>query len=179
MADSITTRVLDALATAGLLTVEQISSVTSAAQSLGGTPGDVLMQRGMITPADVETVMEDELGIPRVDLSSYAPDDEALRIIPIEMATERNMLPLFEIEGMLTVAIGDPMDVFKLDALAADLGLEIEAVLSDAASVRGAVVQYYTEAGITVSAPTTGPTAESILAEEPVIDAADFFEAPV
>ncbi|PKQ30200.1 MAG: hypothetical protein CVT60_01525 [Actinobacteria bacterium HGW-Actinobacteria-10] len=179
MADSITTRVLDALANAGLLTVEQITSVTSAAQSSGVTPGDVLIQRGMISPADVETVMEDELGIPRVDLSSYAPDDEALRIVPIEMATQRNILPLFEIEGMLTVAIGDPMDVFTLDALATDLGLEIEAVLSDSASVRGAVVQYYTEAGIAASAPTAEPTAESILAEEPIIDAADFFEAPV
>lgn len=179
MADSITTRVLDALANAGLLTVEQITSVAAAAQTAGTTPGEVLIQRGMVTPADVETVMEDELGIPRVDLSSYAPDDEALRIVPIEMAQARNILPLFEIEGMLTVAIGDPMDVFKLDSLATELGLEIEAVLSDTASVRGAVVQYYSEAGITASAPVVEPTAESILAEEPMIDAADFFEAPV
>lgn len=178
MADSITTRVLDALANAGLLTVEQISSIGAAATSSGTTPGDVLAQRGMVTPADVETVLEEELGIPRVDLSSYAPDDDALRVLPLAMARERNVLPLFEIEGMLTVAIGDPMDVFKLDELAVDLGLEIEAVLSDAASVRGAIVQYYDAAGIPEPGAGGSP-ADAFLAEEPVIDAADFFEAPV
>lgn len=189
MPDSITSRVLDALANAGLLTIEQISTVTEAAESAGTTPGDVLSQRGLVTPADVESVMEDELGIPRVDLSSYAPDDEALLLVPVGVARARNVLPLFEIEGMLTIAIADAMDVFKLDALAAELGLEIEAVLSDAASVRGAIVQYYgemTEEPVpAVETPAElaerllEPTPESILAEEPEVDVADFFEAPV
>ena len=46
------------------------------------------------------------MGIPRVDIASYAPDDEALALLPAAIARERNLLPLFEIEGMLTVAIG-------------------------------------------------------------------------
>ena len=52
---------------------------------------------------------------PRVDLASYAPDDEALALVPGDVARARKVLPLFEIEGMLTVAIGDPIDVFALD----------------------------------------------------------------
>ena len=189
MPESITARVLDALANAGLLTVEQITSIIDAAALSGGTPGDVLTQRGMVTSADVENAMEDELGIPRVDLSSYAPDDEALLLVPMAVARARNMLPLFEIEGMLTIAIGDPMDVFDLDSLSAELGLEIEAVLSDAASVKGAILQYYGEmADVTEPVAETpaqlaerllDATPEAILSEEPVVDVADFFEAPV
>lgn len=146
MAETITSRVLDALANAGLLTIEQISSITEAAATAGITPGDVLQQRGIVTTADVESAMEEELGIPRVDLSSYAPDEDALRLVPVQVARSRQVLPLFEIEGMLTVAIAEPMDVFKLDDLAAELGLEIEAVLSDAVSVSGAIAQYYVDA---------------------------------
>lgn len=189
MPESITARVLDALANAGLLTVEQITSVSDAAAASGGTPGDVLTQRGMVTPADVENAMEEELGIPRVDLSSYAPDDEALLLVPVAVARARNVLPLFEIEGMLTIAIGDPMDVFDLDSLAAELGLEIEAVLSDAASVKGAIVQYYGETADVIEPVAETPaelaerlldaTPEAMFADEPVVDVADFFEAPV
>jgi len=189
MPESITARVLDALANAGLLTVEQITSITDAAAASGGTPGDVLTQRGMVTPADVENAMEEELGIPRVDLSSYAPDDEALLLVPVSVARARNVLPMFEIEGMLTVAIGDPMDVFDLDSLAAELGLEIEAVLSDAASVKGAIFQYYGETPEVVEPVLETPaelaerlldaSPDALLSQEPELDVADFFEAPI
>jgi len=155
---SITTRVLDALVDAGLVTVEQLTSIKEAADSSGRTVGDVLVERGLLTPADLTNVLEDELGIPSVDLSSYAPDDEALELVPAQIARERNMLPLFEIEGMLTVAIGDSLDVFKLDDIAAELGLEIEAVLADSASVRGAIVDTYGEAA---AMPASGSAEEA------------------
>jgi len=90
---------------------------------------------------------------------------------------------------MLTIAIGDPMDVFDLDSLAAELGLEIEAVLSDAASVKGAIIQYYGEMADVAEPIAETPaqlaerlldaTPEEIFSEEPVVDVADFFEAPV
>lgn len=195
MAETITSRVLDALANAGLLTVEQISSIVEAANTGGTSPGQVLVQRGFVTGADIEAALEEELGIPRVDLSSYAPDDEALRLLPVSVARERNVLPLFEIENMLTIAIGDPVDVFMLDDLSAQMGLEIEAVISDADSVRSAITQYYGEmdeappATDVVPAPTAQapqpdaphatPTAEDILGMDTEIDAGDLFEAPV
>jgi type II secretory ATPase GspE/PulE/Tfp pilus assembly ATPase PilB-like protein len=188
MAESITSRVLDALANAGLMTVEQIMSINDAAATAGVNAGQVLLQRGIVSASDIEGVMEAELGIPRVDLSSYAPDDEALAIVDVSIARAHNILPLFEIESMLTVAIGDPMDVFILDDLAARLSLEIEAVLSDSADVRGAIVQYYGDLATTAPAaqpdtdvPPVAPYAEAAV-EIPAdsgVDAADFFEAPL
>ncbi|MDZ4065216.1 MAG: ATPase, T2SS/T4P/T4SS family, partial [Coriobacteriia bacterium] len=181
MAETITSRVLDALACAGLVTVEQLSAITEAAASGGKTPGDVLLERGMITAGDLTNVLEDELGMPAVDLSSYAPDEEALNLVPVAVAREHNILPLFEIEGMLTVAIGDSLDVFKLDDLGTQLGYEIEAVLADSASVRGAIVDYYGDmADVPPAAPAVEPlpTPEEVFEEEADIDIADFFEAP-
>ncbi len=207
MGETITSRVLDALANAGLITVEQISSITGAAAASGITVGDVLLQRGMVTPADIESAMEEELGIPRVDLSSYAPDDEALKLVPVSIARARKVLPLFEIEGMITVAIGDSTDIFRLDDLSAELGLEVEAVLSDAAAIDAAISQYYGEiaeqapldtppppevqavpaeepvvspSAPTPVAPTSAPSvADALLDLDAEIDAGDLFEAPL
>ncbi|MDP2182808.1 MAG: ATPase, T2SS/T4P/T4SS family [Actinomycetota bacterium] len=181
MAETITNRVLDALVGAGLVTVEQLSAIAEAATSGGKTPGDVLLERGMITAGDLTNVLEDELGMPAVDLSSYAPDEEALNLVPVAVAREHNILPLFEIEGMLTVAIGDSLDVFKLDDLGTQLGYEIEAVLADSASVRGAIVDYYgdmTDVPPAAAEVEPLPTPEEVLEEEADIDIADFFEAP-
>src|SRR5450759_1737090 len=155
-----TERVLDTLVTAGLLTIEQLTAVRQAAAD--GTPvGRILLDRGLVTPADVGTALEDELGVPRVDLSSYAPDDEALALVPGHVAKAHRMLPLFAIDQTLTVAVGDPMDVLSLDAVGAELGLELDPVLSDAASLVGAIAQYYPEAEAAAPEPESTPAAVS------------------
>ncbi|HEY3317357.1 MAG TPA: ATPase, T2SS/T4P/T4SS family [Coriobacteriia bacterium] len=141
-ATSITGRVLDALASAGLVTIEQLGVVNEAAGA-GRNAGDVLIERGLVTANDVGTVLENEMGVPRVELSSYAPDDSALALVPSAVARDRRILPLFDIEGALTVAIGDPMDVFALDDVAGQLGVELDPVLAEPAELLGAIAQYY------------------------------------
>jgi type II secretory ATPase GspE/PulE/Tfp pilus assembly ATPase PilB-like protein len=156
-------RVLDALISAGLVTAEQVRVSEASAADTGANPGQVLVQRDLVTAVQIANVLEEELGVPRVDLESYAPDESALKIVPGDIARKRNIIPLFEIEGMLTVAIGDPIDVFELDALAAELGVEVEAVIADAPAVAEAIVLYYGEA----EAPAETEAVEVEVAEEP------------
>jgi len=168
---TLTDKVLDTLVNAGLLTIEQLTSVREAAAD-GTSIARILQDRGLVTPADVGSALEDELGVPRVDLSSYAPDEEALELVPASMAREHRMLPLFEIDGTLTVAVGDPMDVLALDAVATALSVELDPVLTDPTSLLGAIVQYYGEAASAPAAPVevppVAPAAEPV-PEEPEI----------
>jgi type IV pilus assembly protein PilB len=158
----LTDKVLDTLVGAGLLTSDQVAGVREAASD--GTPiGRVLLDRGLVTSADVGTALEDELGVPRVDLSSYAPDEEALALVPAAVARAKRMLPLFEIDGTLTVAVGDPMDVLSLDDVAGELSVEFDPVLADPASLLGAIAQYYGEG-------TVVPAVEEV-APAPVVEA--------
>jgi type IV pilus assembly protein PilB len=185
--NGISSRVLDSLVNAGLLTMEQLASIGEQAESRGTTAGAVLMERGLVSTSDVAAVLEHEMGVPRVDLSSYAPEDAALALVPAAVARERNLLPLFNIEGMLTVAIGDPMDVFALDAVAVDVGAELEPVLADAASVAAAIDQYYGAVASTTASPAEAdvppppPIAEAVGdgadSGEGAFEVSDFFEA--
>jgi general secretion pathway protein E len=161
-------RVLDALVSAGLVTAEQVRVSEESANGSASNPGELLVERELVTPVQIANVLEEELGVPRVDLESYAPDEGALKLVPARMAQERRVIPLFEIEGMLTVAIGDPVDVFELDELATDLGVEIEAVLADAPAVAEAISQYYggvvaeTQTGEAVSGEVETTSAEPV-----------------
>jgi len=189
----ITSRVLDGLATAGLITAEQLASVREAISARGVHAGVILAERDLVSSIDVMSVLEQEMGVPQVDLSSYAPEDDALALLPAAEARRYRVLPLFEIEGMLTVAVGDPMDVFSVDDLAAALGMEAEPVLADGASFNAALDQYYgaaTEAPeppVVEAAPQPQPEADLEPLIEPVVESedepllietADFFEAP-
>lgn len=165
-------RALEALVSSGVITADQRDSVRASVAS-DGDAGRNIIERGLVGVAQLGNVLEEELGIPRVDLSSYAPDDEALAIVPAATAHGRRVLPLFEIEGMLTVAIGDAADVFMLDELAAELNVEIEAVLADAPAVREAILQYYGAPQV-APLPVAAPVAPAT--EDLEISAADFFE---
>ena len=141
--ESMSERVVAALLEAGLVTSGQMAAVSEAASGSGATPGRVLLERGLVDLDALMGVLERDLGMPRVDLTSYVPDEAALASVPAETAREWTMLPLFEIDGILTVALGDPTDVFDLDTLSASLGVEVEAVIGEPSSITEALGHYY------------------------------------
>ncbi|MCL4554897.1 MAG: Flp pilus assembly complex ATPase component TadA [Actinobacteria bacterium] len=186
MTESITSKVLAALADTGLLTSEQVASVTEAGSTGGLGVGDMLVQRGLVSMLDLESVLESELGIPRVELSSYAPDEEALQLVPAKLAFTYKILPLFEIEGMLTVAVGEAVDVFQLDEISSVLGLEVEAVLADPVSVSTAIELNYgvsahslpeLEVPVIIDRSAEETFDDPMSEFDSVIDVADFFDA--
>jgi len=72
-----------------------------------------------------------QLGIERVDLAQFQPSDEALRLVPHELARRYEVLPLnCDDAGQgagarLFVAIADPLNTDGLDALGHLLGVEV------------------------------------------------------
>lgn len=173
----ISRRVLDGLVEAGLMTAEQAGSVIDAARAAGTHEGTILTERAYVSPFDVMSVLEHEMGVPQVDLASYAPEDDAIALVPASTARAYRALPLFEIEGMLTVVVGDPLDVFGLDALAGLIGLEVEAVLADPVSVDNALAQYYPAgADVPVQTAAVPQGAGAVSADAEVVEASDFFE---
>ncbi len=164
---SIATRVLDALVAAGSVTADQVATARSGSFD-DAMAGRALLERELIGQEQLSIVLEEELGFPRVDLESYAPDEEALALVPGHVARTRGILPLFEIEGTLTVAIGTPGDVFVLDSVGDEIGLGMDAVLAARADVDAAVMQNF---GVSADA---APGA--LVVDELEISAADFFE---
>lgn len=161
MADerSITQRLFEALVERGLVTAEQLTHAQELHAQTRQPLGEVLVARGLITPGDVRQVLEDDLGVPHLDLASYAPEPTALRLVPAAVARAQRILPLFEIEGMLTVAVANPLDVFGLDELSAQLAYELEPVLSDPSAITEAIDGNY--------GPATAEAAEAAEAKEP------------
>ena len=135
-------RVMSALVAAGAVTPEQVSSAEERATA-GRAAGRVLLEAGVLRSEDVTATLERALGVPRVDLSSYAPDAAALALVPATLAHTHSVLPMFEIDSILTVALGDAAGVFELDALSDELRMEVEAVLVEPDALRDALAFYY------------------------------------
>ncbi len=167
---TVAVRVLETLISSGAVTADQVEALRFSGLN-DAEAGRALVERQLVTEAQLTMMLEEELGYPRVDLESYAPDDEALEIVPGRIARERGFLPLFEIEGTLTVAIGDPLDIFSLDAIGVELGYSIDAVLADAPAVLLAIDHYYPAEMISEPVDMVALPADDL-----DISAGDFFE---
>lgn len=80
---------------------------------------------------------------PQVNVKKYAIDRKVLDLIPEKIARRYNILPLFKIENVLTIAISNPLNVISLDDISAVAGCKVEPVIDDDKNIRVAIDQWY------------------------------------
>ncbi|MCG9895774.1 MAG: Flp pilus assembly complex ATPase component TadA [Fimbriimonadaceae bacterium] len=112
----------------GLISVDQLNLALAKQQELGQTVpiARILQDLGLITEVDRVRCLGTMWGIPFVSLAEALPDAEALAKISPAFARKFKILPLTLEEGRLTLAMANPMDVFVIDELRLNTGLEIE-----------------------------------------------------
>ncbi len=69
--------------------------------------GEVLVQRGLVSQEEVRVALARKMGYPVVDVTTFAPDAEALRLVPQDLARRLGVLPLLRRGGRLVVAMDD------------------------------------------------------------------------
>ena len=91
---------------------------------------DALIRSKFITEEQILKALAEEYGMEYMDLDGLSIPMEVLESIPSSAAKQYNVLPvkLDEKSGTITVAMNDPTDLNKLDALRYVLKCDIEAV---------------------------------------------------
>jgi type II secretory ATPase GspE/PulE/Tfp pilus assembly ATPase PilB-like protein len=69
--------------------------------------GELLVQRGLVSAEEVRVALARKMGYPVVDVGTFAPDAEALRLVPQDLARRLGVLPLLRRGGRLVVALED------------------------------------------------------------------------
>ncbi len=140
-------RIGEILTGAGYITDEQLEKALKEQIVTGEKLGEILINKGWITKEELEGALAKQIGVSRFDLASYIVDPEVIRLIPEHLARQYKLIPVFKTGDVLTVAMGDPTNVFVIDELQRATGCMIEPVLADEMSVHKAHEQYYGTSG--------------------------------
>lgn len=109
--------------------------------------GKILINMGFVSEAVLRDFTSQSLGQSSVDLSQIVIDDEAIRLIPKEMAERYTLLPIHfdKVNNILQVAMADIFDVVALDQLVAALGgkVKVEPVLAGETEIISAIDNWY------------------------------------
>jgi type IV pilus assembly protein PilB len=127
----------------GLVSEEDLKSATLRAKREGVPLGTVLTQSGLITEDEFLRYIGEKTPLPSVDLRNYTIDRAVLDLIPEKIARRYNIIPLFKIEDVLTVAMSDPQDIIAIDQISALVKCKTESVMASKQGIETAIEQWY------------------------------------
>jgi general secretion pathway protein E/type IV pilus assembly protein PilB len=111
----------------------------------------ILLEKGLAKEGDILAALADDFGIPLVELENAKVDKDALEAMPSRIVHKRNLMPLKRENGSLTVATGDPQDIYTLDELQMLTGLRIRPVLASPREIARLIKTHYGVGGETVN----------------------------
>jgi general secretion pathway protein E/type IV pilus assembly protein PilB len=140
--------VLEVLKEEGLVTPEQVAGA-QAHLPVHGTVVDALVGAQVLAPEDILAVLSSRFGMQMVSLAELHVPPEVVAAVPVDVARKYKIMPVSKHDGVLTVALGDPLEVDTLDSLRYVLKTDIEGVVAPPREIAVALDRYYaTEASM-------------------------------
>jgi len=131
----------------GLITKDQVSIALKEQKKTAKPLGEALVSLGFVSEGVLRDALGKMLGRESIDLSKVVPDSDALSLIPKDISTRFNIIPisLDHANNTLSVAMKDIYNLLVLDRLRAIVGnrIEIIPVLSGEREISDAIDQFY------------------------------------
>src|SRR5438445_13314008 len=108
---------VDILVDLGFIGTEQVETLRSEAQSAGVGVVDLMLANKLVRPEDVTQAKAAHFGAEVVSLSGLKIADEVITAIPRHIARKYRVVPVFNHDNSLTIAIDDPSALDYSDTL--------------------------------------------------------------
>lgn len=118
---SICSRLVDA----GIVTEAQVDEALEIQKTSKALIGSILTQLGYCTEEDIARIMAQKTGYRYVSIDEIGVNVAAANLITPEVAVRNNVLPLYQEDKTLYVAMKNPNDIITIDNLHLMTGLEI------------------------------------------------------
>jgi type IV pilus assembly protein PilB len=144
-------RIGEQLVRENLINQEQLSRALDDARSNGTRVGFSLVKLGFLAEQDLVRALARQHRVPAVDLERVKLDPRILKLIPTEIATKHQVLPLRRVGRTLTVAMSNPTDLGVIDDLKFITRLDIEPVIAGDFTLKKTIDREYEQSDERIS----------------------------
>ena len=128
---------------AGVLSPEQVQSVTKQKESSGDSTDACLVKLGILSEKDLLDFLSKAFKVPPADLSSLEKDRTVLDLVPSEICSRFSVIPIRREGRSLHLAMVDPANIYAVEDIKFLTGLEIQPVVATESKVRDAIGVFY------------------------------------
>ncbi len=142
MKDKIAKKLLES----ALVSQEQMSKAIEVQRSDGGSLSYNLVKTGAISEMAFAEFMGQVYNVPAVDLEEGETDSDIVALIPADVATKFQVVPVGREGRVLTVAMANPDNIFAIDDIKFITGLEVRPVVATESAIRRTIDRLYDSA---------------------------------
>lgn len=133
----------DVLVQAGAITEEQLIQSLKEQKQSNVPLGKALVQMGFISEEKLLNSLADQLKIPYVDIQGVKFSQEAIRKVPESIARKHRIIPISIENGSLKLAMADPLNIFAVDEVTIQSGMDVVTVLAAESDIERAIQEEY------------------------------------
>ncbi|MGD8371125.1 MAG: hypothetical protein PVI19_06235, partial [Syntrophobacterales bacterium] len=127
----------------GLITAEQLAELLRSQKENSKPLGQLLLEEEILTRDELTEIIGEQLGIPHIWLRKGLIDPRIVHVLPKEKALHFQVIPMFRINNVLTLATADPHAFFVFDEVSKITNLEVQPVLCRADDILDAIHECY------------------------------------
>lgn len=126
-----------------IISIEQLDEALKEQKKFGGFLGNVLLKLGYVTEDEIFFVLREQLGVECVKIKNMQIDPAIIEKVPAKFASHYKLIPVDFEDGILTIAVTNPLDIHTIDDVKLLLGYETKVVLANEQDIIDAIRKYY------------------------------------
>jgi type IV pilus assembly protein PilB len=135
-------RLGDLLVNNGLITPAQLEKALQEQKISGNKLGSGLVKLGFITEKNLVSFLSRHYGVPAIDLHEVQVDPEAIKMIPADVIFKYQAIPIKRIGSTLRVAMSDPSNILAIDDIKFLAGCHVEVFVSTESAIKAAIDRF-------------------------------------
>jgi type IV pilus assembly protein PilB len=105
--------------------------------------GQILLDLGYVTQAQLNEALAHQAGIDKVDLTNLSISGDIVGLVPAELVSKYNIMPLSQKDGRLKVAMTDPFQPQVIEDLRLVTGCSVRRYYAEPREMENAILKFY------------------------------------
>jgi hypothetical protein len=126
-----------------LISPLQLQKAIEMQRSFGGPLGHQLARLGYIEEDELTAFLSKQYGVPSINLSAFEIDPEVLKILPKEVVSRHQVIPVNRSGNTLIIAMSDPSSIYAIDDVKFITNFNVEVVVASDTAMAEAISRYY------------------------------------
>lgn len=142
-------RIGEILVNQGRITPEQLAEFLRIQKETSQPLGQIMVEKEILTKEELTQVLGGQLGIPHIWLRKGLVDPRIVHVLPKEKAMLFQVIPMFRVNNVITLATADPHALFVFDEVSKITNMKVQPVLCRTDDILEAIREcYQSEVGI-------------------------------
>ena len=150
-----------------LISQDALDKASKQKKESGTSITSNLVKMGAITEEDLTKFLSELYNVPVVNLSNLEIDRSIIKLIPGDVASKFQVIPVERAGRKLKVAMVNPSNIFAIDDIKFLTGLEVQPLIAPENDIKKAIDRYYDSANSLASVMKSMEEEVEIVEEQP------------